>query len=329
MGRPARLLWATVPMSRPSLGAFHEISRRLDFVGPLESLLDEFRRGNIADRDRTREASAIQSHLGEHYKAWDRVFPAFPECPWKRRTLTWEYHRGRRDAYLRHLIVTYVPEQAGNRLIINPAAVLGRHARSLAHELPAYEVVAADIDPLGNRLYRFVGFWKYRKLKNYRFVRESIFEPDLERRPAAVVFFGACGCVTDGCMDYAIAVNSPYLICRSCCHENIGGNTEIVRRPTPINWFFVWKNRMFATIKKRWKGFYFSDRYLADAYPRSRAAREIMDSDTIIAVARNAPDSDICRSIVDLDRCLFLRENGYDVMYREELFFAHQRGLRP
>jgi len=315
-----------VPMSRPDLEAFHETSRKLDFMGPMESLLNEFRRGNIADRDRVQETSAIRAHLGEHYEKWDLVFPAFPACPWKRRTVTWEYHRGRRDTYLKRLIVTHVPQhEVGDRLIINPATVLGRHARSLAHELPAYEVVGTDIDPLGDRLYRFVSSWKYPKLKNYRFVRESVFEPDLERHPAAVVFFGACGSVTDGCMDYAIAVNAPFLICRSCCHDNIGGNTEVVRRPGLANWFFRWKNRTFARLKERRKGFYFWDSYLADAYPRSRAAREIMDTDTIIAIARNTPDSDICRSVIDLDRCLFLREHGYDVMYREELFFAHRR----
>ncbi|UCG34493.1 MAG: hypothetical protein JSU68_07590 [Phycisphaerales bacterium] len=316
-----------VPMSRPGLETFHQTSRKLDFIGPLESLLNEFRRGNIADRDRVQEESAIKSHLGEHREAWDLVFPTFPECPWKRRTMTWERHRGRRDVYLRNLVVTHVPQhETENRLIINPAAVEGRHARWLAHELPAYEVVGTDIDPRWNRLYRFVVFWKYHKQKNYRFVRESIFEPDLERHPAAVTFFGACGSVTDGCMDYAIAVNASFLICRSCCHDNIGGNTKIVRRPgRPINDFFAWKNYWYARIKKKRKGFYFADRYLKDAYPRSKAARRIMDSDTIIAVAQNAPESDICRSVIDLDRCLFLQENGYDVMYREELFFAHKR----
>ncbi len=309
------------------LEAFHETSRKLDFMGPMESLLNEFRRGNIADKNRVQEASAIQSHLGEHYEAWDHVFPRFPECPWKRRTITWENHRGRRDAYLEHLIVTHVPQhEAGNRLIINPATVAGMHARRLAHKLPAYEVLGTDIDPRWNRLYRLVLFWKYRQLRNYRFVRENIYDPDLERHPAAVVFFGACGSVTDGCMDYAIAVRSPFLICRSCCHDNIGGNTQIVRRRgRPINDFFAWKNYWFAKYKKKGKGFYFSDRYVKDAYPRSKAAREIMDSDTIIAAARNSPESDICRSLIDLDRCLFLRENGYDVMYREELFFAHRR----
>ncbi|UCC31301.1 MAG: hypothetical protein JSU86_03310, partial [Phycisphaerales bacterium] len=250
-------------MSGPSLEAFHATSRKLDFVGPMESLLDEFRRGNIADKDRVREESAIQSHLKEHCEAWDRVFPRFPECPWKRRTITWENHRGRRDAYLERLIVTHVPQhETGTRLIINPATVAGMHPRRLAHELPAYEVLGTDIDPRWDRLYRVVLFWKYRQLKNYRFVRENIYDPNPERHPAAVVFFGACGSVTDGCMDYAIALNSPFLICRSCCHDNIGGNTQIVRRRgRPVNDFFAWKNYWFVKYKKKGKGFYFSDRY--------------------------------------------------------------------
>ena len=244
INKSSRRLLRIMPMSKPGLAAFHETSRKLDFIGPLESLLNEFRCGNIADRNRVQEALAIQSYFGEHHEAWDRVFPTFPECPWKRRTITSECHRGRRDAYLKRLIVTHVPEhEAASRLIINPIAVLGRHARSLARELPAYEVVGSDIDPWWDRIHRLVSLWKYHKPRNYRFVRENIFEPDLGRRPAAIVFFGACGSVTDGCMDYAIAVNSPFLICRSCCHENIGGNTEIVRRPGhPINDFFAWKN---------------------------------------------------------------------------------------
>jgi len=72
-------------------------------------------------------------------------------------------------------------------------------------------------------------------------------------------------------------------------------------------------------------GFYFSNRHRRDAYPRSNVGKKILDSNTIIEVAQNSFDSDICRSIIDLDRCLFLQENGYDVLYREELFFAHKR----
>ncbi|UCE58323.1 MAG: hypothetical protein JSU63_12875 [Phycisphaerales bacterium] len=313
-------------MSKPDLETFHETSRRLDFVGPLESLLSEFRSGNIAHRDRTIEQSAIQSHLAEHVKAWDDVFPAFPDLPWKRRTITWENHRGRRDAYLERLIAAAVPKQeVSARLIVNPATVAGMHPRRLARAMPDYEIVGTDITSRWDRLYRIVLFWKHRGLHNYRFVRESIFEPDMQRRPAVVVFFGSCGSLTDAAMDYAIAVNSPFLICRSCCHENISGNTKIVRRRRMVNHFFALKNFFFAIYKKEQKGYHFSPRYYEDAYPRSEAARAIMDSDTILAVARNAPDSDICRILIDLDRCLFLQENGYDVMYREELFFAHKR----
>jgi hypothetical protein len=216
-------------------------------------------------------------------------------------------------------------ERSEKHTIVNPATVFGRHARALARQLPDHEIIGSDIEPGLNRLYRLVSWWKYPNLKNYRFERENIFEPDLSRRPVAVTFYGACGAVTDGCMDYAIGVEAPFLLCRSCCHDNIGGNTDIVRRPNNLNRFFVWKNRVFRRIKRMDNGQYFSDSHTKHAYPRSRAAREIMDSDTIIEVARNSVDSDICRSLIDLDRCLFLQENGYDVLYREELFFAHRR----
>ena len=314
-------------MDRSVLATFHDTSRALDFAGPMESLLGEFRRDNITDRHRTREQAALKAVLGELRAAWDSVFPPFPDCPWKRRTFTWEANRGKRDVYLKRLLVNYVPEQdSGSRLILNPATVFGRHARAVARELPDYEVLGTDIFSLWYRLYRCTCFWRFFGLGNFRFVRENIFRPDLQRSPAAVAFWGACGSVTDGCMDYAIATAAPFLICRSCCHDNIGGNTEVVKRSSPINAFFRWKNHEFAKMKRkeRWKDFYFSEGYRADAYPRSTAARELMDSDTIIAVARNSPDSDICRSLIDLDRCLFLQENGYDVLYREELFFAHR-----
>jgi hypothetical protein len=294
----------------------------------MEALLGEFRRGNIADRERSREDAAIRDHLSGLSQAWDLVLPAFPPCPWKRRTCRWEYYRGRRDAYLLDLIAAIVPaNEPHNGLLVNPAAVFGRHARRLARDLPDREIVATDIDSGWNRLYRTVSWWAYPGLRNYRFEQENIFEPDVSRHPAAVAFFGACGAVTDGCMDYALAVRSPFLICRSCCHDNIGGNTEVVRRPTPINAFFAWKNKQYEKIKhkKSWAGYYHAARYAREAYPRSRTAREMMDEKTIFAIARNSADSDICRSLIDLDRCLYLEENGYDVLYREELFFAHRR----
>lgn len=241
------------------------------------SLLEEFRRFSIADKDRTREDAVIRSLLSGQHSACDRVFPPFPACPWKRRTITWESYRKQRDAYLKRLLVSHVREvESESRLIVNPATVFGRHARSPAQDLPEYDVVGTDIQPSFGRVFRLVSWWRYPNLQN-------------------------------------------------CCHDNIGGNTEIVRRPTPLNWFFRWKNQQYARFKRKDDGRYFSARYGMEAYPRSKAARGIMDAETIIDIAQNSVDSDICRSLIDLDRCLFLRENGYDVLYREELFFAHRR----
>jgi hypothetical protein len=310
------------------LARFRTISRKVDFLAPLESLLAEYRRGNIADADRSREDRLIRRHLGELFAAWDKALPSFPDCPWRRRSLQWEHHRGRRDAYLRGLLVDAMQaEEPENHTIINPAAVFGRHARWLAEKLPTFSIIASDIDPTWYRLYRVTFFWKHSGLRNYTFVKENVFEPNVERRPAAVTFFGACGALTDGCLDYAITSGAPLLICRSCCHENIAGNSETVRRPSGVNKVFVMKNRLFEIAKRkpRYAGWYVSDRYMRDAYPRSRVARELMDSGTILEVAQNSVDSDICRFIIDLDRCLYLRERGYDVLYREELFFAAHR----
>jgi hypothetical protein len=307
------------------LDRFRRISRNVDFVTPLESLLLEYRRGNIADPYRTLEDRVIQDHLGDLFAAWDRALTVFPDTPWRRRSMVWEHFRGRRDAYAKRLLVeALLAEPFERRTIVNPAAVFGRHARWLASRLPDFSVVATDIDPTWDRAYRIACFWKCRRLNNYSFIKEDIFQSTTKRQPAAVTFFGACGSVTDGCMDYAISSESLLLICRSCCHENIAANLEIVRRPGVLNQVFEWKNRLGERARKKPKfdGFYRSDRYMLDAYPRSRAARNLIDSETYLRVAQNSVDSDICRFIIDLDRCLYLREHGYDVLYREELFFA-------
>ncbi len=311
----------------PELRAFHAAGGEQDFLDPMRGLLDEFRAGRFDDAGRRLEDAAIREHLAAHHEAWDRVFPAFPECSWKRRSVAWEARRGQRDAYLRGLIADFVPRgEQESRLIHNPATVGGWHARFLARAMPDHDILGTDVDHRWELYYRILFFWRFRGLDNYRFERENIFEPIRGRHPAAVTFFGACGSVTDGGIDYGITERAPFLVFRSCCHDNIGGNTEIVRhRGRPINDFFALKNLVFAPEKKRGRGFYFDDDYGAAAYPRSRAAREIADSETFLALARSSPDSDICRSIIDLDRCLLLQENGYDVLYREELFFAHRR----
>jgi hypothetical protein len=209
-----------------------------------------------------------------------------------------------------------------NRLIVNPAAVEGRQAGYLARDLPQFEIIASDIDARWEAIYSRI---RLRKQKNYRFVKESVFEPDLGRRPAAIVFFGGCGLGSDGAIDYGVAVESPFLIFRTCCHENISGNVEMVKRWSMINKYFAFKNWVYARYKKRNSGFFFNDKYNKDAYPRSKAARDLADSETFLQVARNAVDSDICISIIDLDRAIYLQEQGYDVMYRDEVFFAHRR----
>ena len=74
--------------------------------------------------------------------------------------------------------------------------------------------------------------------------------------------------------------------------------------------------------RAREKGHYSSARYSGADYPRSEAAKALTSSQEVIEVARNAISSDICRSIIDVDRYLHLAEAGYDVWYRAEMFVA-------
>ena len=311
-------------MNRLSLKTFHDVSSDMDFTKPLGLLLNEFRLGKIADKARLLEETAIQMHLGQHIKAWDTIFPEFPSFSERRRTLLRIFKRERKDTYIRRLVANaLIGFDTENRVIVNPATVEGRQARHLARELPQFEIIGSDIDPRWEALFRLLFL---RSQNNFSFVQENIFEPDLERKPVAVVFFGACGSVSDGAIDYAIDVESPFVIFRTCCHENICGNVEIVKKWTMLNRYFAMKNWFYSKCKKRNNGFYFTDKYNQDAYPRSKVARDLADSKTFLQVARNAVDSDICINIIDLDRAIYLQEQGYDVMYREEVFFAHRRG---
>ena len=76
--------------------------------------------------------------------------------------------------------------------------------------------------------------------------------------------------------------------------------------------------------KEKYTGFYFSDKYSKEHYPRSDAARGVSNSDEFLQVSRNSVDTDICRTIIDLDRYLLLVEKGYNVWYRGELFIAER-----
>jgi hypothetical protein len=128
-------------------------------------------------------------------------------------------------------------------------------------------------------------------------------------------------------LDYAIAAGAKYVMCRSCCHDNIGGNVSVTARPAPLNRLFRFKNRAFARVKKspKYTGHYFSSGYSPTAYPRSAAGRRLSSADEFLAVARDSADSDICRAIIDLDRCLLLAEHGFQVEYQGDLLVAERR----
>lgn len=293
-------------------------------LGALDGLLDLFRKGHIIQPDAEHEG--IERYMSSLTTLWDRTFPGFPKQYFPYTSFKGEYYRGRRDTYLKDLIVRMLKDHNGDAgTIVNAACVFGRHACYLASRLTHIPIVGIDIQPAWHWSYRLIRGFHFPG--NYSFVRDNIFSPKLDVRPVAVVFFGACGSVTDGAMDYAINSGARYLVCRTCCHDNIGGNTSVIKRPTNINRFFRLKNWSFGRMIRsgKYPDYYFSDKYSREAYPRSDAAKTVTSSDELREVARHSADSDICRTIIDLDRYLYLTENGYAVLYQGELFFAEKR----
>ena len=293
-------------------------------LAALDGLLDLFRRGHIIQPDAERDG--IERYMSSLTALWDGEFPGFPKQYFPYTSFKGEYYRGRRDTYLKDLIVRLFKDSDSDAgAVVNAACVFGRHACYLASRLRHLPIVGTDIQPVWHWSYQLVrGF---HSPGNYSFVRDNVFAPKLDVHPMAVVFFGACGSVTDGAMDYAINSGARYIVCRTCCHDNIGGNISIVRRPTYVNLFFRLKNRSFGRMIRSGKSpdYYFSDKYSRNAYPRSDAARTITTSDELLEVARHSADSDICRAIIDLDRYLYLAQNGYAALYQGELFVAERR----
>ena len=289
----------------------------------LAGLLDQFGKGNIVDPRLEREG--LERHARELTQRWDHRFPGFPQHCFPFTSFRGLGYRGKRDEYLKSIIVQLVNAHDDvNKTIVNPACVAGRHARDLASRLAPVRVIGTDIDPRGVWLYARV--LRTCAPDNFEFIKDDIFHPKLDVTPTAVVFFGACGSVSDGVMDYAIDSHSPYLMCRTCCHHNIGGNMEITRRHSFLNWFFRLRNWGLSYYRKKEKyaGFYFSDKYSWAQYPRSNAARGMSNSEVFMEVSRNSTESDVCRMIIDLDRYLRLAEKGYNVWYRGELFVAER-----
>jgi hypothetical protein len=286
-------------------------------------LLDEFRSGNIADK--RAEERSLEIHLRELSARWGSRFPGFPQEKCSYASLRSVRRRGVRDEYLKNIIVrlldTEVSPPAGS-IIVNPVCVFGRHARDVASRLPHFKVIATDVDPRFNWLYEHI--LRRSNPDNYEFTPDNIFDTKLKAAPRAVMFFGACGSLSDAAMDYALETDCPYLICRTCCHDNIGGNTTITKRFNALNLAFRLKNLSYARKREKATGEYFSQKYSMDQYPRSEAARGLSNSGEFAEVSRNSVDSDICRAIIDLDRYLRLVENQYDAWYKGELFVARK-----
>ena len=152
----------------------------------LTELLDEFRRGNIANKKVVRRS--LEQHIAELTRRWDEQFPGFPK--------TSDYssfiglsRREPRNRHLNKIILQQLKSEKsihGNRVIINPACFLGRRARYLASRLKSFKIIATDINP------RFNSFWKHfcKTSANYEYRQDSIFNPKLNVRPSAIVFFG-------------------------------------------------------------------------------------------------------------------------------------------
>src|SRR5664279_1325850 len=262
----------------------------------LAGLLDEFRHGNIVAR--SAEEQGMRRHAGTLSARWNQRFPGFPSKYFPYTSFRGEYYRKHRDAHLKDIIVQLLVARGNETTLVNPACVFGRHACHLAARLPHVQVIGTDIDPRCFQMYRALRLGNLPA--NFTFARDNIFAPRLEVKPTAVVFFGACGSVSDGALDYAISSGARYVMCRTCCHDNIGGNVTITARPSPVNRFFRFKNQAYDRMRKapKYAGFFFSPNYAPSAYPRSAAGRQLSSPDEFLAVARDSVDSDICRAII-------------------------------
>jgi len=290
----------------------------------LKGLLGEFRAGRVGQRQFERDG--LQAHLTELSQQWDEQFPGLPEASFAYSSFRGVARRGVRDAYLKEVIVRLLQGIEGEgKTIVNPVCVWGRHARELARCLPEYKVIATDIRSEMDRLLSRAPFVK--TPANYEFQQDDVFQPTLQTKPTALVFFGACGSLSDAAMDYALAAEADYVICRTCCHENIGANTKIVKRFNLLNLLFRLKNAVYAYKRTQQTGEYFSPKYAESQYPRSETGRGLSHSAEFVEIARRTVDSDLCRSIIDLDRFLHMTEAGYDVWYRAEMFVARKRGI--
>ena len=288
----------------------------------LVGLLNEFRLGNIIALSAEKEG--MERHAGSLSARWNDRFPGFPSNHFPYASFRGVYYRNHRDAHLKDIIVQSLRDRGRETTIVNLACVFGRHACHLAMRLPHATVIATDLYPRSFRTYRALRLG--RLPENVTFVKDNVFAPRLQAQPTAVVFFGACGALSDGALDYAIASGAKYVMCRTCCHDNIGGNVTVTARPNPVNRLFRFKNWAYDRVRKapKYAGFFFSPTYTPSAYPRSAAGRHLSATAEFMAVARESVDSDICRAIIDLDRYLHLAEQGFRVESQGDLLVAER-----
>jgi len=271
------------------------------------------------------EAKCLEIHLSDLERDFDQQFPGFPDETESYASWSAAMRRGIRDEFLKQVLVRLMGEYEDtlhDRIIVNPACFIGRHTRDLARRLEDYQIFGTDIFPTSNWIYQHL--LRNRNPQNYSFVKDNIFAPKLTVHPTAVVFFGACGSVSDAIMDYAIHSKSPFLLCRTCCLDNIAGNTRVYKKPTTINRFIRFKNFFYRIVKrsKKLHEHYFSERYSPDHYPRSNAVKKYCSSEDFLEMSRFSVDSSLCRTLIDLDRYLHLVEAGYRVWYKAEVFIA-------
>ena len=98
----------------------------------MEGLFGEFRAGNIGERGL--EKVGVGRHLGDLSRRWDERFPGLPGELFAYSSSKGLSRHGRRDAYLKGIIVGLLEGRQGG-MIVNPACVWGRHSRDLARRL--------------------------------------------------------------------------------------------------------------------------------------------------------------------------------------------------
>jgi hypothetical protein len=104
---------------------------------------------------RTAEREGMERHAGPLTASWNARFPGFPSEDFPYTSIRGELRRKRRDAYLVDVIVRMLAGRGSvETSIVNAACVFGRHACLLATRLPEARVIATDIDPRWDRLYR-------------------------------------------------------------------------------------------------------------------------------------------------------------------------------